>query len=292
MHATDEHTIQAKHPTLGKYHLYCMPSPSPVSTDGEPIAQSDSSDTVEPELLFTENNTNFHRLYGGQNETPFVKDAFHDHIIPSHRPPNADAEQPGFFHSKIHSCTSPHATRPNGIDSTPESEEEYGPRTPFPAGPSFVNPEKKGTKSAAHYVFRDVPPRGGCAVVRLKITPKTPAEDPSLDDESIFDDTIEERREETTEFYNQLVTGPISDDLKQIMRQALGGMLWTKQFYQFIQKDWASGDPAQPPPPPERRHVRNQVCSLFSLYLSLLKLLSGMEAFVHCRYSIDAGQVS
>ena len=40
----------------------------------------------------------------------------------------------------------------------------------------------------------------------------------------------------------------------------MGGMLWTKQFYQFIQTDWLKGDPAQPPPPPERKWVRNKVC--------------------------------
>lgn len=51
--------------------------------------------------------------------------------------------------------------------------------------------------------------------------------------------------------------GPISDDLKQIMRQALGGMLWTKQYYRFIQKEWIEGDPGQPKPPPERKFIRN-----------------------------------
>ncbi|CAL1707039.1 unnamed protein product [Somion occarium] len=257
MYAADGNVIVAKHPTLGRYHLYCTPSPLPVGADGEPVTpdEAEESDVVEPELLFTENNTNFTRLYGGQNEMPYVKDAFHDHIIPSHRPPVADAEHPGFFFTKIHSSTSPHA---NGAESTPPSEQEQGPRTPFPQAPTFVNPERKGTKSAAHYVFKDVPPRGGCAVVRLKLTPKRPEEDPSLEDEGIFDDTIEERREEANEFYNALVVGPISDDLKQIMRQALGGMLWTKQYYQFIQRDWLVGDPAQPPPPPERKHIRNR----------------------------------
>ncbi|OCH93107.1 hypothetical protein OBBRIDRAFT_750112 [Obba rivulosa] len=265
MSASGNNAITAVHPTLGKYHLYCLPSPPPVSIEGTPIsadADKEDADAVEPELLFTENNTNFHRLYGGQNETPFVKDAFHDHIIPSHRPPPTDAGHPGFFATKIHSSTSPRHTRPrygNAPTETPSSEEEeQGPRTPFPLTPSFVNPAQRGTKSAAHYVFRDVPPRGGCAVVRLKLTPKRPSQDPSIEDEGIFDDTIEERRQEADEFYNALVMGPISDDLKQIMRQALGGMLWTKQFYQFIQSDWMNGDPAQPPPPPERKWVRNK----------------------------------
>ncbi|KAG6822597.1 hypothetical protein H0H93_005114, partial [Arthromyces matolae] len=52
--------------------------------------------------------------------------------------------------------------------------------------------------------------------------------------------------------------GPISEDLKQIMRQALGGMLWTKQHYRFIQKEWIEGDPGQPKPPPERKWIRNR----------------------------------
>ncbi|KAG5219825.1 glycoside hydrolase family protein [Salix suchowensis] len=78
-------------------------------------------------------------------------------------------------------------------------------------------------------------------------------EGPSIEDEGLFDDAIEERRQEADEFYNSLVFGTITDDLKQIMRQALGGMLWTKQYYTFIQKEWIEGDPAQPPPPPERK---------------------------------------
>ncbi|KAI0342026.1 hypothetical protein BDW22DRAFT_1358151 [Trametopsis cervina] len=249
MYAAGEGVVTAKHHSLGKYHLYCIPSPPPVDVEGEEVELE--TDSVHPELLFTENNTNFSRLYGGQNETPYVKDAFHDHIIPSHRPPIEETEPSGFFHTKIHSNTAPSG------EGTPPSEIEEGPRTPFPQGPSFVNPEKKGTKAAAHYTFRDVPPRGGCAVVRLKLTPLKPDEDPSIEDEGVFDDAVEERREEANEFYNGLVMGPISDDFRQIMRQAFGGMLWTKQFYQFIQKDWMNGDPKQPPPPHDRKYVRN-----------------------------------
>lgn len=258
MYASGEGVITAKHHSLGKFNLYCLPSPSPVNAQGE---ETDAdSEGVFPDLLFTENNTNFARLYGGQNETPYVKDAFHDHIIPSHRPAE---NQDGFF-SKIHSQTQSHRTTPSGGFSgdeteTPPSEQEQGPRTPFPPTPDFVNPERVGTKSAAHYVFRDVPARGGCAVVRMKLTPRKPSEDPSVEDEGLFDDAVEERREEANEFYNGLVMGPISDDFRQIMRQAFAGMLWTKQFYQFIQKPWMEGDDKQPPPPPERKWIRNRV---------------------------------
>ena len=256
MSQAGEGVIKAIHPTLGKYNLYCLPSPPPVDKDGElTVGESGEPEAVEADLLFTENNTNFHRLYGGQNETPYVKDAFHDHIIPAHRPPQTDEGHPGYFTTKIRSS---YASQ-NRDDETPSSEEEQGPRTPFPANPSFVNPAKRGTKSAAHYVFENVPPNGGCAVVRLKLTPRSPAQDPSIEDEGIFDDFLEERREEANEFYAGLVLGPISDDLKQIMRQALGGMMWTKQYYKFIHKEWMDGDPAQPPPPAERKYVRNRV---------------------------------
>lgn len=259
MYSAGEGVITAKHHSLGKNYLYCLPSPLPVSAEGEEVATD--IDSVNPELLFTENNTNFHRLYGGQNETPYVKDAFHDHIIPSHRPASEDLEKTGYFRSKIHSNTLPRRMTSEGQDGsdTPPEETEQGPCTPFPETPSFVNPDKKGTKAAAHYTFRDVPPKGGCAVVRLKLTPLKPPQDPSIEDDGIFDDAIEERREEANEFYHGLAMGPISDDLKQIMRQAFSGMLWTKQYYQFIQKNWLEGDPKQPPPPHERQYIRNKV---------------------------------
>jgi hypothetical protein len=255
--------ITARHKTLGKTHLYCLQSPPPVGPTNN-FEVDPELDGVDPELLFTENNTNFSRLYGGQNVTPYVKDAFHDHIIPSHRPLSGDEEHPpqqrNYFASKIR-VRSP--TFSNDAD-----EPEEGPCTPFPPTTDYVNPAKTGTKSAAHYVFSDVPGGGGCAVVRLKLTPFGPVKDSSILDEGIFDDMVEERRQEADEFYNSLVMGPISDDLKQIMRQALGGMLWTKQYYQFIQKDWLKGDPAQPPPPPERQFVRNKV--IYSSHLSLI----------------------
>jgi hypothetical protein len=76
------------------------------------------------------------------------------------------------------------------------------------------------------------------------------------------------------------------------MRQALGGMLWTKQFYQFIQKEWISGDPAQPAPPSERQYVRNRVCRQITYVLGLcLMRYIGVASSSHRRRSINAGQV-
>ncbi|KAG1896677.1 Six-hairpin glycosidase-like protein [Suillus fuscotomentosus] len=231
--------IKVKHPEMGGNFLCCLPSPPPMGPDGEFVGDEDA--VVKPDLLFTENNTNFRRLYGGTNQGVYVKDAFHDHIIPSHRPQRERSDSQGTHGSST----------PLPAVSTPTRDAPLGEL-------SFVSPEKCGTKSAAHYIFRDVPGRGGCAVVRLKLTPLSPNRDRSLEDEGAFDDVVEERRQEANEFYNSLLFGPISDDLKQVMRQALGGMLWTKQFYYFVQKEWIEGDPAQPPPPPGRQHIRNK----------------------------------
>lgn len=244
--------VTVRHPTLGKTYLYCLPSPPAVGPTNDFEVDPDG-DAVQPDLMFTENNTNFSRLYGGTNESLYVKDAFHDHIIPSHRPPNSESQPEGFFTTKIRSRTASLFG-----NERPEVPEE-GPCTPFPLGGSFINPDERGTKCGAHYVFKDVPGHGGCSVVRLKLTPSRLGKDISLEDELAFDDAVEERRQEADEFYSSFVLGPITDDLKQIMRQAFAGMLWSKQYYRFIQKEWLEGDPAQPPPPPNRKFIRNRV---------------------------------
>ncbi|KAH7913443.1 Six-hairpin glycosidase-like protein [Hygrophoropsis aurantiaca] len=215
--------IKAKHPDMERNYLYCLPSPPPITPDGKFVDDEDI--IIQPDLLFTENDTNFRKLYSGKNSSPHVKDGFHDHIITERKSSQKNAPAPG--------C-------------------------PPPEQVQFVNPQKKGTKAAAHYVFNDVPGHGGCAVVRLKLTPLSPSKTSNIADDGLFDDVVEERREEADEFYASLAFGPISDDFKQVMRQAFGGMLWTKQFYQFIQKEWLEGDPAQPPPPPSRRNIRNK----------------------------------
>lgn len=251
--------IVVKHELLGNTRLWCTTSPLPVSASGDCTLLDDGQlDGVVPDLLFTDNDTNFYRLYGGVNKLLYVKDAFHDHIIPSHRPsspkvsvsdtlPPRDSAQPVEVAS-ADICSG---------DSTPTPHSRYP--TPEPQNSPFVNPNKTGTKAAAHYTFSDVPGNGGCVVVRLKLTPLSPMNDQTIYDEDAFDDLMEERRSEADEFYDRLATVPISDDLRQITRQALGGMLWTKQYYKFIQTEWITGDAGQPPPPPERKTVRNKV---------------------------------
>lgn len=278
-------TITARHPTLGKTHLYCLSSPPPVDSTNN-FDEDSGIDSVDPELLFTENDTNFSRLYGGTNPSLYVKDAFHDHIIPSHRPPTHENSREDTFTRRIRTRTASFYGQQHEF-----AELEHGPCTPFPPTEHYVNPEKRGTKAAAHYIFENIPGRGGCAVVRLKLTPARVERDASLEDEALFDNAIDERRQEADEFYNALVFGPISDDLKRVMRQALGGMLWTKQFYRFIQKEWLAGDPAQPAPPPERKSLRNKVRSShdfrFSFVLCLI-LEAGLASSSYRRYPFDA----
>ncbi|KAF8606170.1 hypothetical protein BDV93DRAFT_469332, partial [Ceratobasidium sp. AG-I] len=255
-------TVKVSHdkiPTVP--HLYCIPSPPPVGpiADGEDSVEVEG-DGVIPNMLFTENDTNYERLYGGVNAGPYVKDAFHDHIIPSHRP--VEEEETGVQKSEVEIRTErgEDVESPKAPPLTPTARAPPRPWDDEKGERPFINPKNEGTKCGAQYVFKAVPPRGGCAVVRLKLTPRTPNEDASIWDEELFDDNVDARREDADEFYSRLASGSggITDDLRAIMRQALGGMMWSKQYYKFIHKEWANGDPAQPPPPPERKWVRNR----------------------------------
>ncbi|HTI50367.1 MAG TPA: glucosidase, partial [Planctomycetaceae bacterium] len=115
---------------------------------------------------------------------------------------------------------------------------------------SAINPARAGTKSAAYYV-RTIP-AGGRAEIRLRLS-ALPSNGPVLD----FDECFQCRREEADEFYAALQAGVSDPDARLVQRQALAGMIWSRQFYKFDVKEWLAGDPAQPAPPPERKHGRN-----------------------------------
>ncbi len=78
-----------------------------------------------------------------------------------------------------------------------------------------------------------------------------------LDNIGIFDRTFEQRRAEADEFYAELQHDIADPDARLVQRQALAGMLWSKQFYYFDIPEWLRGDPLQPPPPAARQHGRN-----------------------------------
>lgn len=217
--------IQIAHEALGNYTLFC-----------------EGAD----ELLFAENESNLEKLWNVPNRAPFVKDSINDRIV--------------------------HNTQ-------------------------SVNPERVGTKAAAHYKFLIAP--GESASVRLRLT-KTgnlsstrvpggvvgslPSDDeirkkeirtetsriapevqagealkavPKQDSFEKFQEIFETRRKEADEFYLALEPSCLSDEHRTVHRQALAGMLWSKQFYHYIVEQWLEGDPGQPAPPPERKHGRN-----------------------------------
>ena len=186
--------------------------------------------TGQPELLFTENETNNARLFNGRNRSPYVKDAFHDYVIRQNK--------------------------------------------------SAVNPGQIGTKMAAHYIL-DLAP-GQSATLKLRLTDLEPlgsmdinatiagaisspahqeraVEVPGTNDFGAgFDGLFELRKTEADEFYASRIPQHLSDDAKNVMRQAYGGMLWSKQFYHYDVNTWLEGDPAGPPPPKGRLHGRNK----------------------------------
>ncbi len=155
-----------------------------------------------PNLLFTENETNFQRLFGVANRGPYVKDGINDYIV-------------------------------RGVRNA-------------------VNPVAEGTKVAAVY-HQTVPP-GQSAVFHLKISDGQPGDDALTDG---FDRVFEERLAEADEFYSKIIPSTLSADGQNVFRQAMGGLFWSKQFYHYDIRTWLAGDPAGPPPPPERYQGRN-----------------------------------
>jgi hypothetical protein len=171
--------VLASHPELGELTLYCEGCEA---------------------LLFTENDTNSMRLWGRSSATPYVKDAFHDHVVAG----KSDA----------------------------------------------VNPDHTGTKAAAHYRLRVG--ADAAHTVRLRLTARhtnTPF--------AAFDATLAQRRAEADDFYTQITPQNLSDDERRVFRQALAGMLWSKQYYYFDVDRWLVEHDGHPKKNDGRREVRN-----------------------------------
>ncbi|UCD99435.1 MAG: glucosidase [Chloroflexota bacterium] len=175
--------LNANHPTLGAYTLYCQGS---------------------PKLLFTENETNRQRLFAEQNLTPYVKDAFHEYLV-------------------------------NGNEQA-------------------LNPAEKGTKSAASYLLNI--PSGETEVIWLRLCQGTSgAGFKPFDGE--FEKIFKTRRKEADEFYQHVIPSVLNEDQRNVMRQAVAGMLWSKQYYFFDLDIWLEEHGANPLLG-GRRHIRNR----------------------------------
>ena len=172
-------------------------------------------------LLFTENESNLERLWGVPNRSPFVKDSINDAVTQNKRDP--------------------------------------------------VNPSKVGTKAAAYYHILIAPAESVSIRLRLRkvdhhpspgdsVVPPSPGERVGVRATRLFDDFDEifaARKGEADEFYDAIAPVNLTSEHKVIQRQALAGLLWTKQFYFYIVEEWLKGDPASPPPPASRWDGRN-----------------------------------
>ena len=114
-----------------------------------------------------------------------------------------------------------------------------------------INKIPKGTKAALNYELTI--PAGKSSTVRLRLSPVF-LNDPFKD----FNHLYGERLKEADEFFNGLQDGIESEDDKNIQRQAIAGMMWSKQFFYYDVAKWLMGDPNQPSPPAERKNGRNR----------------------------------
>jgi hypothetical protein len=154
------------------------------------------------ELLFTDNETNFHRVYGLPNESTYTKDGINDYVVQ--------------------------------------------------AAKEAVNPEQSGTKASSVYRLSLAP--GETATARLRMLHLASSGElfgPT------FDRIFTQRKNEADEFYATVIPDNLSADAQNVMRQSFAGLLWSKQFYHYVVRDWLKGDPAFPPPPAERLEGRN-----------------------------------
>src|SRR5580692_713855 len=155
--------IAASHPTLGERYLYC---------EGD------------VPLLFTDNESNYHRIFGTSNVSRYLKDGINNYVI----------------------------------------NQEH----------DAVNPEQTGTKASAQYQLVIGP--GETATIRLRLSDSAPSAvgDPFKN----FAQTMQTRHREADEFYREIIPQSVSKDAALVMRQALAGMLWTKQYFGYNVDKW------------------------------------------------------
>ncbi|MCC7438513.1 MAG: glucosidase [Armatimonadetes bacterium] len=118
-----------------------------------------------------------------------------------------------------------------------------------------VNPNQEGTKASAHY--RNWMEPGETRTIKLRLTDRDYGVERVRAFGREFDQVVARRRAEADEFYRTIIPHTLSDDARNVMRQAFAGLLWTKQYYHYVVQQWLEGDPALPPPPAERRNGRN-----------------------------------
>ena len=150
------------------------------------------------QLLFTENETNYERIFGTPNQTPFVKDGINDYVV-------------------------------NGRQNA-------------------VNPDKNGTKVAAHYELKVSPGRvsDSAPAPGRRRCPEGRKHHGCVPLRERFWETLTARRRDADEFYRSVTPPSVSPDAARVMRQALAGMLWSKQYYYLDANQWLEEHHAHP----------------------------------------------
>jgi hypothetical protein len=115
-----------------------------------------------------------------------------------------------------------------------------------------INPHNIGTKFAANYVLTIAPQE--TKTIRLRLSDNSNLTEAFGAE---FDRQLQQRISEADEFYQRITPFPLSEDDRNIQRQAFAGMLWTKQYYHYVVEQWLKGDPDVIPPPEERKWGRN-----------------------------------
>jgi hypothetical protein len=116
-----------------------------------------------------------------------------------------------------------------------------------------VNPAGAGTKAAAHYPFSV--PAGGSVTVRVRLA-AAPLGVSSVSGND-FDAIVEKRRGEADAFYAAVLPAPLSEDERTVARQAIAGMLWSKQHYFFDLDSWLAGHGSNPVYDSRESNTRN-----------------------------------
>lgn len=114
-----------------------------------------------------------------------------------------------------------------------------------------INPNREGTKAGLHY--SQIIKGKSSQTFLFRFTDQK-MDNPLKD----VEDIIQKRKQECDEFYDAIHPKGLSEDDKNIQRQALAGMLWSKQFYYFEVAKWLKGDDPDDPLPVRRESIRNK----------------------------------
>ncbi|MFN8634180.1 MAG: glucosidase [Chloroflexota bacterium] len=258
-------TAVAEHGELGQYVLSCEGG---------------------PELLFTENESNLNRVFGCANASPYVKDGIHEAVVHGRieavNPDRTGTKMAAHYRLNV----APGATETIRLRLTKVAEGTPLPSAVSIAAPEIEDPAATPTLSSGERekMTGDTPTSvlgGGVQTAALPPTSDrqngaspngsglpplshgrerglggegTPGKDSFADFDAIFT----RRLAEADDFYAAVHPAALSADERHVQRQALAGLVWSKQLFYFDVNEWLNGDPGQPVPPPERKRGRNR----------------------------------